>query len=147
MADYFLCLPRGGKLSAKIDLRICAVWMSFSRYWAKLYDRPTASLDLKSRAEKSEVVEAIMYGCATWTLLKDDYQKLREAHDWMLLRILGTWCKSWDHWIPLSTPARFPQGSHYGPFGQSGVVHTNECPRVQQFHVSTVVSMFSQPLR
>ena len=47
--------------------------MSFSRYGAEFNDRPTASLDLIYRMEKSEVVEALTYGCATWTPLKSDY--------------------------------------------------------------------------
>ena len=38
--------------------------MSFIRYRTELYDRPTASLDLKPRMVKSEVVEALLYGCA-----------------------------------------------------------------------------------
>ena len=68
------------KPSAEIDRRIRAGWMSFNRYRQELYDRPTASLDLKARMVKSEVVEALLYGCATWTPLKGDYQKLRTAH-------------------------------------------------------------------
>ena len=55
------------KLSAEIDRRIRAGWMSFNRYRAELYDRPTASL---------EVVEALLY------------VDLRDAHHRMLFRIL-----------------------------------------------------------
>ena len=44
--------------------------------------------------EKFEVVEALLYGCATWTPLKDHYNKLRPTHHRMLLQILGAWCKS-----------------------------------------------------
>ena len=65
----------------------------------ELYDRPTASLDLKTRMVKSEVVEALQYGCAAWTPLKVDYQKLRTAHHRMLRRILGAWCRSRNHRI------------------------------------------------
>ena len=63
--------------------------MSFNRYRVELYECPTALLDLKPRMVKSEVVEALLYGCAMWTPLKGDYQKLRTAHHRMLLRILG----------------------------------------------------------
>ena len=73
--------------------------MSFNRYRAELYDRPTASLDLKTWMEKSEVVEALLYGYAACTPLKGDYQKLRVARHRMLLRILGTWYRSRDHRI------------------------------------------------
>ena len=48
---------------------------------------------------KSEVVEALLYGCAAWTPLKGDYQKLLAAHHRMLLRILGALCRSQDHRI------------------------------------------------
>ena len=71
----------------EIDHRIRAGWMSFNRNWAELYDRATALLDLKTRMVKSEVVEALLYGCAAWTPLKGDYQKLRAVHHRMLLRI------------------------------------------------------------
>ena len=43
---------------------------------------------------RSEVVEAILYGCATWTALKGHSTKLRTTHQRRLLRILGAWCKS-----------------------------------------------------
>ena len=85
------------RLSAEIDRRIRAGWTSFNRYRAELYDRPTALLDLKTRMVKSEVVEALLYGCAAWTPLKGDYQNLCAAHHRMLLRILDAWCRSRDH--------------------------------------------------
>ena len=86
-------------MSHQIDRRIRAGWISFNRYRAELYDYPTASLDLKSRMVKSYVVEALLYGCVAWNPLKGDYQTLRAAHHRMLLRILGAWCRSWDHQI------------------------------------------------
>ena len=55
-------------LSDEIDPRIRAGWMGFKRYKRELYDRPKASLlPLKARMVRSEVVEALLYGCATWT--------------------------------------------------------------------------------
>ena len=63
--------------------------MSFNCYRAELDDRPTASLDLKTRMVKSNVVEALQYCCSTWSPLKGDYQKLRATHHRMLLRIIG----------------------------------------------------------
>ena len=82
-------------LSDEIDRRIRAGWMGFKRYKRELYDRPRASLlPLKARMMKAEVVEAFLYGCATWTPLKDHYAKLRTTHHRILLRILGAWCKS-----------------------------------------------------
>ena len=82
-------------LSDKIDRRIRTGWMGFKRYKRELYNRPKASLlPLEARMVRSEVVEALLYGCATWTPLKGYYAKLRTTHDRMLLRILGAWCKS-----------------------------------------------------
>ena len=82
-------------LSDEIDPRIRAGWMSFKHYMRELYDRPKASLlPLKARMVRSEVVEALLYGCAPWTPLKGHYTKLRTTHHGMLLRTLGTWCKS-----------------------------------------------------
>ena len=67
--------------------------MGFKRFKRELYDRPKASLlPLKARMVRSEVVETLLYGCATWTPLKGHYAKFRTTHHRMLLRILG--CKS-----------------------------------------------------
>ena len=77
-------------LSGEIDRRIRAGWMGFKRYKRELYDRPKASLlPLKARMVRSEVVEVLLYGCATWTSLKGHYAKFRTTHHRMLLRILG----------------------------------------------------------
>ena len=69
--------------------------MGFTRYTRELYDRPKASLlPPKARMVRSEVVEALLYGCATWTPLKGHNTKLRTTHHRVLLRILEAWCKS-----------------------------------------------------
>ena len=69
-------------LSDEIDRRIRAGWMGFKRYTRELYDRPKASLlPLKAQMVRSDVVvEALLYGCATWAPLKGDYTKLRTTH-------------------------------------------------------------------
>ena len=55
-------------LSDEIDRRIRAGWMGLKRYKRELYDRPKASLlPLKARMVRSEVAEALLYGCVTWT--------------------------------------------------------------------------------
>ena len=82
-------------LSDEIDRRIRAGGMGFKRYKRELYDRTKASLlPLEARMVRAEVVEALLYGYATWTPLKGHYAKLRTTHHRMLLRILGAWCKS-----------------------------------------------------
>ena len=61
-------------LSDEIDRRIRAGWMGFKRYKRELYDLPKASLlPLKARMVRSEVVEALLYGCVTWTPLECHY--------------------------------------------------------------------------
>ena len=82
-------------LSDEIDRRIRSGRMSFKPYTRELYERPKASLlPLKARMVRSEVAEALLYGCATWTPLKGHYTKLRAIHHRMLLPILGAWCRS-----------------------------------------------------
>lgn len=71
--------------------------MSFSRYRKELYDRLTAALDQKVRMVKSKVVEALLYGCATWTPIKGDYQKVRVEHHRMLFWIIGAWFRFRDY--------------------------------------------------
>ena len=59
-------LKETSNLSDEIDRRIRAGWMGFKRYKRELYDRPKASLlPSKARMVRSEVVEALLYGCAT----------------------------------------------------------------------------------
>ena len=82
-------------LSDEIDRRIRARWMSFKCCTRELYDHPKVSLlPLKARVVRPEVIEDLLYRCATWTPLKGHYTKLRKTHHRMLLRILGAWCKS-----------------------------------------------------
>ena len=80
-------------LSVEIDRRIRAGWISFNRYRRELYDRPKAPLlDPKVRMVKIDVVQALLYGCGTWTSFKVHYRKLRTVHHRVLLQILGAWC-------------------------------------------------------
>ena len=75
-------------LSDEIDRRIRGWLMGFKRHKRELYDHPKASLlPLKARMVGSEVVEAFVYGYATWTL-KGHYTKLRTTHYRMLIHIL-----------------------------------------------------------
>ncbi|CAM9145281.1 unnamed protein product [Sphacelaria rigidula] len=61
----------GGAISADAEVsietsrRISATWARIRKYGSQFYDRPNAQLSLKVRLLKAEVVEALMYGCAT----------------------------------------------------------------------------------
>ena len=52
-------------LSIEVDRRIRYAWCSFRKYTLKLYDRPSAPLELKIRMLRAEVLETMLYGCAT----------------------------------------------------------------------------------
>ena len=61
----------GGAISESADLDIeikCligAAWASARKYSSQLYDRRNAQLSLQIRLFKAEVMEAMLYGCAT----------------------------------------------------------------------------------
>ena len=84
-------------MSVEIARRTHACWMRIRRYLRELYDQPKVALSLKIRMVKAEAVEALLYGCSTWTLHQKHYAKLHTVHHRVLLRIIGTQCKRPDH--------------------------------------------------
>ena len=74
-------------MSVEIARRIRACWMRIRRYLRELYDQPKVALSLKNRMVKA--IEALLYGCSTWTLRQEHYTKLRTVHHRVLLRIIG----------------------------------------------------------
>ena len=84
-------------MSVEIARRTCACWMRIRRYLRELYDQPKVALPLKIRMAKAEVIEALLYGCSTWTLRQEHYAKLRTVHHRVLLRIIGAQRKRPDH--------------------------------------------------
>ena len=85
----------GGAISESADLgieikrRIGAAWARVRKYSSQLYDRRNARLSLMIRLFKAEVMEAMLYGCATWTVCSQDFSSLRTAHHKLLLGIIG----------------------------------------------------------
>ena len=65
------------------------------RFGPELYDRTTASLSLNFRMLKAEAIEALLYGCETWTLRAEHFAKLRTAHH--LVSPVAS------HWLPAPT--------------------------------------------
>ena len=92
-------------MSVEIARRTRACWMRIRRYSRELYDQPKVALSLKTQTVKVEAIEALIYGCSTWTLRQEHYAKLRTVHHRVLLRIIGAQRKRPDHWMTSYNPA------------------------------------------
>ena len=84
-------------MSVEITRRTCACWMRIRRYLRELYDQRKVALSLKIRMDKTEAIEALLYGCSTWALRQEHYAKLRTVHNRVLLCIIGAQRKRPDH--------------------------------------------------
>ena len=62
---------------------------SCQKYTLELYDRSSASLELKTRMLRAEVLETMLYGCVTWSPRACHYDKQRRAHHRILTRWIG----------------------------------------------------------
>ena len=76
-------------LSIEVDRRVRNAWYSFRKYTLELYDRPSATLELKIRMLRAEVLETMLYGCVTWSPRACPYDTLRRAHHRFLTRRIG----------------------------------------------------------
>ena len=83
-------------MSVEIARRTRACWVRIKRYSWELYGQPKVALSLKTRMVKAEGIEALLYGCSTWTLRQEHYAKPRTVHPRVLLRIMGAQCKRPD---------------------------------------------------
>ena len=95
-------ISESAHLDTEIKRRIGAAWASVRKYGSQLYDRRNARLSLKIRLFKAEVMEAMLYGCATWTMRSQDFNSLCTAHHKLLLRIIGFRRKDLTGYKPLS---------------------------------------------
>ena len=66
-------ISESADLDTKIKRRIGAAWAN-------------VRLSLKIRLLKAEVMEAMLYGCATWAMCSQDFSSPRTAHHKLLLR-------------------------------------------------------------
>ena len=78
-----------GDLTREINHRSKTAWVCFKRYKTELFDRPGAPSGLKARLLKAEAVEALLYGCVTWSPRRDHYRLLWTTHHQLLLRVIG----------------------------------------------------------
>ena len=76
-------------LSIEVDRRIRNTWCSFRKYTLELYDRPSASLELKIRMLRAEALETMLYGCVTLIPRACHYDTLRRAHHMLLSHCIG----------------------------------------------------------
>ncbi|CAB1096389.1 unnamed protein product [Ectocarpus sp. CCAP 1310/34] len=78
-----------GDLTREINYRSRGAWACLRRYGRELFDRPQAPFRLKIRLLQAEAMEALLYGCMTWSPLSGHYQTLRSIHHRLLLRVIG----------------------------------------------------------
>ena len=83
-------------LSIEVDRHIRNAWCSFRKNTLKLYDRPSAPLELKTRMLRTEVLETMLYGCVTWSPRACHYDTLRRAHHRFLTRCID-WRRKLNH--------------------------------------------------
>ena len=95
-------ISESAELDIEIKRHIGAAWASVRKYSSQMYDRRNARLSLKIRLFQAEVMEAMLYGCATWTMRSQDFSNLRTAHHKLLLRIIGFRRKDRIGYKPLS---------------------------------------------
>ena len=84
-------------MSVEIARWTRACWMRIRRYLRDRYDQPKVALSFKTRMVTTEAIEALLYGCSTWTLRQEHYAKLRTVHHRVLLHMIGTQIKRPDH--------------------------------------------------
>ena len=75
----FLCL--GGRISGigyiipETHSRIGQAWACFHRYSEAVYGNQYIDLTTKISLLKTEVIEVLLYGCATWTIAPDKWAR------------------------------------------------------------------------
>ena len=72
-----------------VNRRTRNAWCSFRKYTLELYDRPSAPLELKIRILRAEVLETMLYGCATGSPRACHYDTLCRARHNFLTRCMG----------------------------------------------------------
>ena len=92
-------------MSIEIDRRTRACCMRIRRYLREIYlyisttsrKWRSPSRHIKTRMVKAKAIEALLYGCSTWTLRQEHYSRHRTVHHRVLLRIIGAQRKRPDH--------------------------------------------------
>ena len=87
----------GGIASSSFILFFYLYWYSYIRYVVYLVCDSASEFGAMGSTSFFEAIEALLYGCSTWTLRQEDYAKLRTVHHRVLLRIIGAQRKRPDH--------------------------------------------------
>ncbi|CAB1115072.1 unnamed protein product [Ectocarpus sp. CCAP 1310/34] len=90
-----------GKADREITSRSCRAWKYYRRNSASMYDRRRADRQLKIRLLQAEVVETLLYGCASWSLTAEHYTNLSGTRRQFVTRCIG-WSKRKRSDRPLS---------------------------------------------
>ena len=61
--------------------------MKMKRFGKQLFDNQATWLKYKIVMFKHEVLEALLYGCSTWTMKQSDYDYMEGIHRKLLCRI------------------------------------------------------------
>ena len=76
-------------LSLEVNRRIRNTWCNFRKYSLELYNRPSASLELKPRMLTAEILEIMPYDCIMRRPRACHNDTLHQAHDSFLTRCIG----------------------------------------------------------
>ncbi|CAB1104167.1 unnamed protein product [Ectocarpus sp. CCAP 1310/34] len=78
-----------GDLAREINYRSRGAWACLRRCGRELVDRPKAPFRLKIRLLQAEAMEALLYGCMTWSTLSGHYQTLGSIDHRLLFEFSG----------------------------------------------------------
>ena len=78
-----------GNIAPEIRRRIGRAWGKMRQYSKPVFDCRSVWLSLKVSLMKSEVLEVLLYGCATWTLPAEPWKLLVKTHRTILHRLTG----------------------------------------------------------
>ncbi|CAB1109952.1 unnamed protein product [Ectocarpus sp. CCAP 1310/34] len=95
-----------------------------------MYDRRRANRQLKIRLLQAEVVETLLYGCASWSLTAEHYTKLNGTHRQFLTRCIGWSKRKRSDRPPVLFPGPHPgrlRGNHRGHRAQTETVFRGLC--------------------
>ena len=76
-------------LSLEVNRRIRNTWCNFRKYSLELYNRPSASLELKPRMLTAEILEIMPYDCIMRRPRACHNDTLHQTHDSFLTRCIG----------------------------------------------------------